>query len=130
MRKIIRIALVAVAMRLVLIPAPWTSVTAQASPQPIAYGQTVTGQISTSQAENLYIFAASQGDSITISMDRTDGNISPVAILVDQSQQVVLAVGNTNGDATNANARLRFVIPAQGNYVIRATTVQGAGDVK
>src|SRR5712692_1188340 len=130
MRNVSRIALVCLAALLALCPSAQKFATAQASPQPIAYGQTVTGQLTTAQAESLYIFAASQGDSITVSMDRSDGNISPVVILVDQSQQVVLAVGNTSGDATHANARLRFVIPAQGNYVIRATTVQGSGDVK
>src|SRR5438132_980803 len=100
----------------------------QNSPQPLAYGQTVTGELTTQRPEALYIFAAQQGDVITITMDLVDGNLDPLVILVDQSQQMVLAVDNDSGG--NHNARLRFVIPASASYVVRATVVQGSGDIK
>ena len=45
------------------------------------------------------------------------GTLDPLVSLVDESQQNVLAVDNDSGG--NHNARLRFVIPSAGNYVIR-----------
>ncbi|MCC7447475.1 MAG: PPC domain-containing protein [Anaerolineae bacterium] len=96
--------------------------------QPIAYGQTVTGELSNQQVEALYSFAAQQGDAITITMDAGEGNLDPLVILVDQSLTNVLAVDNDSGGS--GNARLRYIIPASTNYVIRATTVQGTGEIK
>jgi hypothetical protein len=102
--------------------------TQQASPQqPIAYGQSVTGDLSTAQPEALYTFSAQAGDSIMITMNQTKGTLDPLVILVDQSQQTVLAVDNDSGG--NHNALLRFAIPSAGSYVIRATAVQGGGDI-
>src|SRR5260221_5900905 len=62
-----------------------------------------------------------------ITMDTDKGTLDPLVILVDQSQQSVLAVDNDSGG--NHNARLRFVIPSAATYVIRATAVQGNGDI-
>src|SRR5260221_14703191 len=117
-----------VVLVLALATSPLRSASAQATPQPIAYGQTVTGDLAPDRTEALYVFTAQAGDSITITMD-TDGNsaLDPLVILVDQSQQSVLAVDNDSGG--NRNARLRFVIPSAGTYVIRATAVQGGGDI-
>ncbi len=100
----------------------------QGSPQPLGYGQTVSGELTTHRPEMLYIFAAQQGDVITVTMDAVDGNLDPLVILVDQTQQMVLAVDNDSGG--DRNARLRFVIPASASYIIRATIVQGAADIK
>ncbi len=100
----------------------------QNSPQPLAYGQTVTGELTTQRPEALYIFAAQQGDVITVTMDVVDGTLDPLVILVDETQQMVLAVDNDSGG--DHNARLRFVIPASANYMVRATAVQGSGDIK
>ena len=117
-----------VVLVLALATSPLRSASAQATPQPIAYGQTVTGDLAPDRTEALYVFTAQAGDSITITMD-TDGNsaLDPLVILVDQSQQTVLAVDNDSGG--NRNARLRFVIPTAGTYVIRATGVQGVGEI-
>lgn len=98
----------------------------QNGPQPLAYGQTVSGKLTTRQPEALYIFAAQQGDAITVTME-AEGNLDPLVILVDQSQQTVIAVGNAAGGSQSA--RLRFVIPDSANYIIRATAVQGSGDI-
>ncbi len=100
----------------------------QGNPQPIAYGQTVTGELSNRQVEALYNFTAQQGDAITITMDAIEGNLDPLVILVDQSLTNVLAVDNDSGG--NKNARLRYIVPAAATYVIRATTVQGTGEIK
>src|SRR5258708_9268880 len=69
----------------------------QNAPQPISYGQTVNGKLSTAQVEILYTFPANQGDSITVTMDVTDGALDPLVILVDETQQTVLAVDNDSG---------------------------------
>ncbi|MEP7284792.1 MAG: hypothetical protein ABI947_03360 [Chloroflexota bacterium] len=116
-------------LALVLSVLPLQTVAAQqAPPQPIAYGQSVTGSLSTAQIEVLYVFSAKQGDSIIAAMDLKDGTLDPLLILVDESQQTVLAVDNDSGG--NHNARLRFVIPTDGNFVIKATAVQGSGDIQ
>src|SRR5258708_16345944 len=98
----------------------------QPSPQPIAYGQSVTGDLSNDHSEALYSFTAQAGDSVMITMDADKGTLDPLVILVDQSQQSVLGVDNDSGG--NRNARLRFVIPSAGTYVIRAKGVQGVGE--
>ncbi len=100
----------------------------QNSPQPIAYGQTVTGELDTQNIESLYIFAGQQGDAITVTMDTIDGALDPLLILVDQSEQSVLAIDNDSGG--DRNARLRYVIPAASNYIIRATTMHGTGNIQ
>src|SRR5258708_34327935 len=117
-----------VVLVLALATSPLRSASAQATPQPIAYGQTVTGDLAPERTEALYIFTAQAGDSITITMD-TDGNsaLDPLVILVDQSQQTVLAVDNDSGG--NRNARLRFVIPTAGTYVVPATGVRAGGAI-
>ncbi|HLY28652.1 MAG TPA: pre-peptidase C-terminal domain-containing protein [Aggregatilineales bacterium] len=97
------------------------------TPQPASYGQTLIGQLDATHSENLYVFAAQAGDSIAIEMDRVNGTLHPLVILVDSSQQTVLAVDSDSGG--NHNARLRFVIPTAGSYIIRATAVQGEGDI-
>src|SRR5258707_122896 len=50
-----------------------------------------------------------------------------LVILVDETQQAVLAVDNDSGG--NRNARLRFVILVASKYIIKATAVQGSGDI-
>jgi hypothetical protein len=99
----------------------------QNTPQPLAYGQTVTGDLNTQRIEALYIFAGQQGDAITITMDSTAGTLDPLLILVDQSQQTVLAVDNNSGG--DQNARLRYIIPATANYMIRVTAIQGSSEI-
>ncbi len=110
----------AIATLLVLIAAPVVT------PQPIGYGQTATGQLSSAQPEVLYIFSGQAGDVITITLERVDGLIDPLLVLIDESQTNVLAVDNDSGG--DHNARLRFVIPANARYVIKATAAQG-GDL-
>jgi hypothetical protein len=107
---------------------PVGSVQAQDNtPQAITYEQTVTGELATPLEEVLYIFTATQQDAITVTMDSTNGSFDPLLILTDQTQQTVLAVDNDSGG--NRNARLRFVIPTTGDYVIKATAVKGSGDI-
>lgn len=105
------------ALLLILVP--------RAAPlQPIGYGQTATGQLTTAQPEVFYIFSAQAGDVLTITMNRLDGVIDPLLVLTDESQNNVLAVDNDSGG--DHNARLRFVIPNDGRYVIKATAVQSS----
>jgi hypothetical protein len=104
-----------------------TRITAQQNgPQQIIYGQTVTGDLTAEKPEVLYTFTAAQGDSIVITLDSTGGGFDPLVILTDVNQQSVLAVDNDSGG--NRNARLRYVIQAAGDYIIKVTAVQGSGD--
>ncbi|MBX3063182.1 MAG: PPC domain-containing protein [Anaerolineae bacterium] len=96
---------------------------AQGNPQAISYGQTLEGSLATPVLDAQYAFNAQQGDMITILMQAVDGNLDPFLILLDGAQTNVLAVDN-DGGGTGANgqtdARVRFVIPAAGVYVIKA----------
>src|SRR5688572_28753041 len=118
-------ALLLVLLRISL---PVTTLRAQrTAPQTITYGQSVTGQLASPIEEMLYTFAATQEDAITVTMDANGGTFDPLLILTDASQQTVLAVDNDSGG--NRNARLRFVIPTTGDYVIKATAVKGSGEI-
>src|SRR5258708_5900586 len=122
-----RVVYLGSAVVLLAMLASQTAFAQQPTPQPIAYGQSVTGDLSNDHSEALYSFTAQAGDSVMITMDTDKATLDPLVILVDQSQQSVLAVDNDSGG--NRNARLRFVIPSAGTYVIRATAVQGNGDI-
>jgi hypothetical protein len=106
---------------LVLLPA---LVQAQGNAISLAYGQRVTGALSDQEPEDLYAFAAQQGDMITVTMDAQDGTLDPFLIMLDGAQQVVLAVDNDGGGSGangKGNSRLRFVVPSAGLYTIKAT---------
>ncbi len=85
---------------------------------PLVYGQTVDGTIDDSQPSVLYIFDASAGDVITVTMVVTGGDLDPFLVL-NNSDRVPLTTDDNSGGGVNA--RLTFVIPATGQYVIQAT---------
>jgi len=90
----------------------------------IAYGSSVTGNINVDNTEDLYAFYASQGDTITISMNRSDGNLDAVVDLLDNLQQRILR-DDDGGNGQNARVE-RYNIPYTGLYYIRAQRYDGA----
>lgn len=90
----------------------------QGEPLLLGYGQTVEGAISPESPVQLYTFDAQANDVITISMVATGGELDPFIALTD-TQQVQLATDDNSGGALDA--RLAFVIPRTGRYLIRAT---------
>lgn len=101
-------------------PAPLASPTLIGSS--IAYDQSVTGELTTLNPTQSYLLEGRGGDLIIASMDRVDGVIDPLLMIIDAKLQNVLAVDNDGGG--DRNARLRYVLPADGTYVLRATSAQ------
>lgn len=89
----------------------------------INYGTSTTGNISDDHAEDLYAFYAQQGDTITFSMNRTDGNLDTVVELLDNLQQRILR-DDDGGNGQNSRVE-RYSIPYTGLYYIRAQRYDG-----
>ncbi len=88
----------------------------------LVYGQTVEGQISPSQPSALYTFDASANDVVTITMIVTGGALDPFLVLNTADHTPLVTDDNSGG---GLNARLTFVIPADGRYIIQATQAGG-----
>ncbi len=88
----------------------------------LVYGQTVDGELNSSQPSVFYAFDAQAGDVITITMVAADSLLDPFIVLND-ANRVPLATDDNSGGSVNA--RLTFVIPMTGRYVIQATTAGG-----
>ena len=90
---------------------------------PILYDSTVTGVITDEQPAVTYAFYGNQGDVISVSMNRGDGDLDPVvSILGEQLQPLV-----TDDDSGSAqNARIgRYVLSRDGVYYVRARATPG-----
>jgi hypothetical protein len=88
----------------------------------LVYGQTVDGQINTEQPSMFYVFEGAANDVITITMVVTGGDLDPFLVL-NNADRVPLTTDDNSGG--NANARLAFVIPTAGRYIIQATHAGG-----
>ncbi|WP_162910083.1 PPC domain-containing protein [Aggregatilinea lenta] len=87
-------------------------------PTPLVYSQTVDGTLSTTQPSAFYAFDGALGDVVTITMVAAEGEIDPFLVLNDSNQNLLATDDNSGGDTT---ARLTFVIPSPGRYVVQAT---------
>lgn len=102
---------------LVVSPA-WGAPLRQGEPTPLQYGQTVEGELSAERPSALYMFDAALGDVVTIGMQVTGGAIDPFLVLTDESSTLLATDDDSGGDE---DARLTFVIPAPGRYLVQAT---------
>ncbi len=106
----------------------WVGAPVMASPAqqddliPLVYGQTVDGTIDTSQPSVFYEFQATAGDVITVTMIVTGGDVDPFLVLNNADRMPLTTDDNSGGVL---NARLTFVIPADGAYIIQATHAGG-----
>lgn len=88
-------------------------------------GMSLTGTIDDVTPQIDYVFWGVEGDTITVSMNRGDGNLDPVLFIFDESRSQTLATDDDSGG--NQNARIdRFTIPETGLYYVRATRYPGA----
>jgi hypothetical protein len=86
--------------------------------QRISYGTTVTGRIDDNTPELLYAFWGVEGDTITVSMNRGDGNLDPVVSILNTDQNAVVSDDDAGG---GQNARIsEYTIPVTGTYYVRA----------
>lgn len=90
----------------------------------INYGTSLTGTINDENPEDLYAFYANQGDAITVSMNRNDGNLDSVLDLLDNFQQRILR-DDDGGNGQNSRIE-RYTIPYTGLYYIRAQRYDGS----
>lgn len=89
----------------------------------ISYGTTVTGRIDDDTPELLYAFWGVEGDTITLSMNRGDGNLDPVVSILNIDQDPVIRDDDSGG---GQNARIgSYTIPVTGTYYVRATRYSG-----
>jgi hypothetical protein len=88
----------------------------------LVYGQSVDGQLDADHPSAFYAFDAQAGDVITIAMIVTEGDLDPFVVLNDASRLPLATDDNSGG---GLNARLTFVIPAAGRYIIQATHAGG-----
>lgn len=85
----------------------------------ISYGTTVTGRIDDTTPERLYAFWGVEGDTITVSMNRGDGNLDPVVSILNTDQNPVVSDDDGGG---GQNARIaEYTIPVTGTYYVRAS---------
>lgn len=109
-----------------------SAVSAQEPPAitPIAYGETVTNYLASSDLAfqdssryKLYVFAGQEGDSITVFLSSPDFNAN--LILADAVDSVLAIDDDSAGDC---NAYVTSVLPVTGQYVIYAAAAT-AGEI-
>lgn len=99
----------------------------RAQPACLSYGVPVEGSLTAAQPGILYVFAAQQGDVISLTATVVDGAFDPFLILLDSAQRQVLAVAGRAEGSNAAFARLRYVILTSGDYLVRVAARSGEG---
>ncbi|MBI5927715.1 MAG: PPC domain-containing protein [Chloroflexi bacterium] len=90
----------------------------QAPPEPIAYGDSVTGAISEIQTEARYVIEATQGDRLVALVSTTTGDLDPFLNLTSVEGTLLASDDNSGGGTT---AQITFVVPASAAYLIVVT---------
>jgi len=89
----------------------------------LSYGSSVTGKISADNEADIYAFYGRNGEVISISMTRVDGNLDTYLELLNAAQQV--AARNDDTGSSQNSLIDNFSIPATGMYYIRARRYAG-----
>lgn len=93
--------------------------------QRLIYNVSVTGSIDDVTPDVLYAFYGEEGDTVTVSMARGDGNLDPFLSILDADQRTVISNDDGGGQQ---NARIeRYTLPSTGVYYIRAARFSGPG---
>ncbi len=94
----------------------------------IEYGEAVNGEITNFDYFVDYTFTGSANDIISISMDEISGDLDPYISLLNTEGEEV-AFNDDDPSENTLNAFLSTTLPADGNYIIRATRFnQQSGD--
>jgi hypothetical protein len=89
----------------------------------LEYGATVTGVITDATPGVLYAFVAQQGDRITVTMNRVDGNLDSRVAILNADQNPLTSDDDGGG---NQNSRIEgFTIASTGVYYLLATRYNG-----
>ncbi len=89
----------------------------------LSYGTSVTGKISGDNEDDLYAFYGRNGELVSISMTRVDGNLDAYLELLNAGQEVVTRNDDSGGGQNSLIDN--FSIPATGMYYIRARRYAG-----
>ncbi len=84
----------------------------------LRYGEEASGELGRDVPFRYYTFGAGRGDIVTISMDRTGGNLDPYLAL-SNAQGIQLAEDDDSGPSNNALIQ-SFIIPESGTYIVQA----------
>lgn len=91
---------------------------AQSPPSPINDGQTLEGELNNIQRALQYIFSAEAGDTVTILMQTTSGNLDPFLSLATFEGDLIA----TDDDGAGAgDAVIQVTLETAGAYVVTAT---------
>jgi hypothetical protein len=92
----------------------------------IPYGSTLTGNINDETPQTLYAFFGHEGDVITVSMNRADGDLDPYLAILDGGQNV-LTYNDDTSDGTQNSVVYQYKLPGTGVFYIQATRFTGEG---
>lgn len=115
-----------IAISLASIPIAYAGPDRQDTLQELIYGQTVDDRIDEGQPSVFYMFDAAAEDVITVTMIVTEGDLDPFIVLNTADRTPLATDDNSGGEM---NARLTFVIPSTGQYIIQATHAGGTPPV-
>lgn len=91
--------------------------------QLVDWGQAVEARLDDETPARLYAFQGGAEDVITITMDRSSGNLDAVLNLLDAERQPLVSDDDTG---PGRNARIGdFALPADGIYLVEATRYSG-----
>ncbi|MBL8155001.1 MAG: PPC domain-containing protein [Anaerolineae bacterium] len=91
--------------------------------QRISFGTTITGRIDDLTPELRFAFWGQEGEAVTVSLNRGDGDLDPVVSIVSADGRV-LAEDDDSGGGQNARIA-RYVLPATSIYYVRAARFSG-----
>ncbi|MEQ8675614.1 MAG: hypothetical protein RLP44_00760 [Aggregatilineales bacterium] len=95
--------------------------------QRISYNLTVTGSIDDVTSSGSYVFFGTEGDVVTMTLNRGDGDLDPVLRLLDANQRELV---RDDDSGTNRNARIdQYTLPDTGLYYISAERFDGVGEL-
>jgi hypothetical protein len=89
----------------------------------INYGMSISGVINDSPDELLYAFYGVEGDAITSTLTRLDGDLIPLLTVLDESRTPVATGATLNPQTTRID---RYVLPRTGLYYLRVSRPVGS----
>ncbi len=92
----------------------------------VPYGSTLTGNLDDTTPQTLYAFFGHEGDVITVSMNRADGDLDPYLAILDGGQNV-LTYNDDTSDGTQNAVVYQYALPGTGVFYIQATRFSGEG---
>jgi hypothetical protein len=103
----------------------WAAPLRQAPPRPINFGQTVEGEINDVQQALQYIFDAQAGDTISLLMQTTSGDLNAF-LRLETFEGDPIAENEDGGGGTDA--LIQVTIETSGSYVVTATRSRGVAN--